>query len=128
MQLVFGAGIFLLYWFVAKPGFEKVISSDNPTAGVVGLSVCYFIVAGLLQAYGFHPLFIYLFVKLLDEGTYSSGISDKKDMLFLGNMVYWGLIIAMYFFIVKPYLKNKFEAKAKAKTEDKKSIDISKLQ
>ena len=45
-------------------------------------------------------------------------------MLFFGNVIYWGLIIAMYFFIVKPYLKNKFEAKAKAKTEDQKSIDI----
>ena len=118
-----GAGIFLLYWYVAKPGFEKVVGGDNPTAGVVGLSVCYFIVAGLLQAFGLHPLFIYLFVKLLDEGTYSHSISDKKDMPFLCNVVYWELIIAMYFFIVKPYLKNKFEAKAKAKTEDQTSID-----
>ena len=56
-------GLFVLYWFVAKPGFYKIVGGNNPLAGVIGLSLLYFIVAGLVQAYAFDPLFVALFVK-----------------------------------------------------------------
>ena len=114
MQFLVAGGLFVLYWFVARPGFYNIVGGDNPLAGVIGLSLLYFIVAGLVQAYAFDPLFVYLFVKQVSEAGFGNrSEQDREDMILFGKGLYWSVIFTMYFLVVKPSLKSKYEAKPK---------------
>ena len=95
-------------------------------AGVVGLSLCYFVAAGLFQAFGLDPLFVYLFVAVSGEAQSFKDKSEQEDMIFFGKALYWSFIVGIYFLLVKPQLKSRYEAKAKTETQE--SADIQKLQ
>ena len=108
------------------PGFEDFVGGDKPLAGVIGLSLTYFVACGLFQAYGLDPLFIFLFVAISGEAQTLESKSEQEDMIFFGKALYWSFIVGIYFILVKPQLKSRYEAKAKTETQE--SADLQKLQ
>ena len=126
-QFVTAGLLFVLFWYVALPGFEDFVGGDKPLAGVIGLSLCYFVAAGLFQAFGLDPLFVYLFVSVISgEAQTLESKSEQEDMLFFGKALYWSFIVGIYFLLVKPQLKSRYEAKTKTETQE--PADIQKLQ
>ena len=79
VEATVGVGLVLLYYFVALPGFKEIFEDNvNPPAAVAGLSITYFIIAGIFEAYGLHPLLIYIIEKTAKQGLQSLSSIDIK--------------------------------------------------
>ena len=65
----------------------------NPPAAVAGLSVTYFIVAGVFEAYALHPLLMFILTKTTEQSLQSLSVNDIKAT---DREVYWFIVISGY--------------------------------
>ena len=107
IEILVGAGLIILYYFVALPGFESLFGdSSNPIAPVAGLSATYFLVAGLFEAYVLNPLL----VKVLVVKATRTGQTDNSGIYF-ARAFYWTVVVGVYYKMMKGYLAKRKQAK-----------------
>ena len=76
----------------------------NPPAAVAGLSVTYFIVAGVFEAYALHPLLMFILTKTTKEGLQSLSVNDIKAT---DREVYWFIVIFGYTILTYLFIRRK---------------------
>lgn len=108
IEITIGIGLFLIFYFVALPGFEDLFDHvPNPLGPVIGCSVAYFIVAGLFEAFVVSPILVHYLVRAT-----RSGRTDNSSAMNFARALYWIVVVGVYYNVMRNYLVKKKQAKA----------------